>query len=142
MASNYTENFGLCQWEATDQVLRTEFNEDNAKVEAALKDLASALSKIVTGIYNGNGAITQTIALGFTPKAVYVCNEKGQVFDGNGNYLYGGLALADHPVMSGAGPTVVEIVSGGFKVTYSTASSQARIMANADGYTFHYAALA
>lgn len=36
MASNHTENFGLCQWEATDQVLREEFNADNAKIENAL----------------------------------------------------------------------------------------------------------
>ena len=43
MASNYTENFGLCQWEATDQVLRTEFNEDNAKLDAALSALETAL---------------------------------------------------------------------------------------------------
>ena len=42
MASNYTENYGLCQWEATDQVLRTEFNEGNAKVDEALKELADA----------------------------------------------------------------------------------------------------
>ena len=44
MASNYTENFGLCQWEATDQVLRTEFNEDNAKLDAALKEQEEALA--------------------------------------------------------------------------------------------------
>ena len=36
MASNYTNNYGLCQWEATDAVLRTDFNQDNAKIEAAL----------------------------------------------------------------------------------------------------------
>ena len=36
MASNYTTNFGLCQWAATDQVKRTEFNADNAKIDAAL----------------------------------------------------------------------------------------------------------
>lgn len=40
MASNYTEHYGLCQWEATDQVLREEFNEDNIKVDEALKTLA------------------------------------------------------------------------------------------------------
>lgn len=39
MASNYTEKYKLCQWEATDAVLRTDFNEDNAKLEAALKAL-------------------------------------------------------------------------------------------------------
>lgn len=35
MASNYTEQYKLCQWEETDAVLRTDFNEDNAKIEAA-----------------------------------------------------------------------------------------------------------
>lgn len=40
MASNYTENLGLCQWEATDHVLRTEFNEDNQKIDAALGKMA------------------------------------------------------------------------------------------------------
>ena len=39
MAINYTEHYGLCQWEATDQVLREEFNEDNAKVDAVLSNL-------------------------------------------------------------------------------------------------------
>lgn len=39
MASNQTSNYGLNQWEATDQVLRTDFNEDNAKLEAALAAL-------------------------------------------------------------------------------------------------------
>ena len=39
MASNYTQNYGLCQWEATDQVLRTDFNQDNQKIDAAIKDL-------------------------------------------------------------------------------------------------------
>lgn len=40
MASNYTENYGLCQWEATDQVLREEFNQDNVKVDSLLKGTA------------------------------------------------------------------------------------------------------
>lgn len=44
MASNHTENYGLCQWEATDQVLREEFNQDNAKVDTALE----ALDNLVT----------------------------------------------------------------------------------------------
>lgn len=40
MASNQTTNYGLNQWEATDQVLRTEFNADNSKIDAALQKLA------------------------------------------------------------------------------------------------------
>jgi len=44
MASNYTRNYNLCQWEADDKVLRTEFNEDNAKLDAALKSLSTSVS--------------------------------------------------------------------------------------------------
>lgn len=39
MASNYTEHYGLCQWETTDQVLREEFNQDNEKVDTVLNTL-------------------------------------------------------------------------------------------------------
>lgn len=38
MASNYTPDHNLCQWEAGDQVLREDFNEDNRKIETALND--------------------------------------------------------------------------------------------------------
>ena len=141
MASNYTEHYGLCQWEATDQVLREEFNEDNRKVDEALSNMASALSKIVTGSYVGNGAGTRTISLGFTPKAVYVCHESGQTFNCNGNYCYGGLALNGKPVKSEPGASVVKIVSSGFEVHYDIANTKGRLMSNAEGYTFYYAAL-
>ena len=40
MATNQTENYDLNQWLSTDQVLRTDFNTDNAKVDAALAGLA------------------------------------------------------------------------------------------------------
>lgn len=42
MASNHTEHFSLNQWLPDDQVKRTDFNEDNAKIDSALKDLAAA----------------------------------------------------------------------------------------------------
>ena len=40
MATNYTTNYQLNQWEPNDQVLRTDFNADNAKLDAALKSLS------------------------------------------------------------------------------------------------------
>lgn len=106
MASNYTENYGLCQWEATDQVLREEFNQDNAAVDEALKgtaDLAQAAqvlaqaayspenSPIAVGSYTGNGAAKRKIKLGFTPKAVLVVPYDTN-FISMGRYL-GGLAV-------------------------------------------------
>jgi len=36
MSTNYTQNYNLCQWEPEDPVLRTDFNADNAKIDAAL----------------------------------------------------------------------------------------------------------
>ena len=40
MATNQTTNYQLNQWEPTDQVLRTDFNADNAKLDAALANKA------------------------------------------------------------------------------------------------------
>lgn len=45
MASNHTTNYQLCQWQADDQVKRTDFNDDNTKIDTALSDLAAAQSK-------------------------------------------------------------------------------------------------
>lgn len=56
MANNHTANYGLCQWEETDKVLRTEFNGDNAKIDAALAGLerdkaeASAVSALQAAV--------------------------------------------------------------------------------------------
>ena len=44
MATNHTTNYQLNQWEATDQVLRTEFNQDNQKIDGALKANADAIA--------------------------------------------------------------------------------------------------
>ena len=52
MASNYTENYGLCQWEATDAVLRTDFNEDNQKIDTALKNQAGSISDLTAQMAN------------------------------------------------------------------------------------------
>ena len=42
MSTNQTPNYQLSQWEATDQVLRADFNADNAKIDGALKAEADA----------------------------------------------------------------------------------------------------
>ena len=43
MSTNHTTNYGLCQWLATDQVQRTDFNQDNLKIDTALKDLSDQM---------------------------------------------------------------------------------------------------
>lgn len=48
MATNQTTNYQLNQWLSTDQVLRTDFNANNAKVDTALKGVTDALENEVT----------------------------------------------------------------------------------------------
>ena len=181
MASNQTSNYGLNQWGATDQVLRTDFNADNAKIDAALKALSnqvgskanrsdltaavgrvsvvengkadqsaleaaiSTIPRIVTGTYTGDGAMSKTISLGFTPKAVFVITAHGQVYDFySGRLYYGGLALQGHP-LQWINPTVdekaMEIVDGGFMVFYNTIYNGQNSYTNVEGTEYYYMAL-
>ena len=45
MSTNQTANYDLNQWLSTDQVLRTDFNTDNAKLDAALAGLAETAAE-------------------------------------------------------------------------------------------------
>ena len=52
MASNYTTNYGLCQWEPGDKFLREEFNGDNRRIDTVVwqtENLAEAASH---NVYN------------------------------------------------------------------------------------------
>ena len=90
--ANYTPNYGLHQWEPGDNFLRTDFNQDFAKIDTAIKaletatdakvegrgspeQLAQALSvklEAVLGSYTGDGSSSQQIVLGYEPKFVAV----------------------------------------------------------------------
>lgn len=73
MATNYTTNYDLCQWEPTDAVQRVEFNQDNAKVDAALNSLAQSRNCMVwTGSYTGNDADTKTLTFPHQPYFVLI----------------------------------------------------------------------
>ena len=62
MATNHTTNYQLCQWEATDKVLRTDFNEDNQKIDAALKDNADAISAEAAARAAALSSLSQTVS--------------------------------------------------------------------------------
>lgn len=141
MASNHTTNYQLCQWQADDQVKRTDFNGDNAKIDAALNDLSGglaekattaaleALSKklasmpcLVTGTYTGDGTDSRLISLGFQPKALLVMIEEGYSARPYTDDYYGGLALPGKPVClqtSYGTNYILTIESKGFRVYYN-----------------------
>lgn len=52
MSTNHTVNYQLSQWEATDPVLREDFNADNRKIEKALRE-RNILA--IDHIYEGDG---------------------------------------------------------------------------------------
>ena len=145
MATNYTANYGLCQWEAEDNFLREEFNQDNAKIDAALKGLENTKAnssttnsrltalenrvEVIVGSYTGDGAATRTIDLGFTPKAVLLEHPSGMRMTNN-NIAFGGLALLNFPANG------FQIVEGGFSVRYNSGY----VHTNNSGTVYHYLA--
>ena len=76
MASNYTTNYNLCQWQPTDAVQRVDFNADNAKLDTALKSLSdqvvqkanqSALNTLISAVnrkadQSALDSLTQTVS--------------------------------------------------------------------------------
>ena len=50
MASGYTANYGLCQWQGEDKFLREEFNQDNAKIDAALDRTETKADRALSGL--------------------------------------------------------------------------------------------
>ena len=115
MATNHTTHYDLNQWQATDQVLRTDFSADNAKIDAALAGKAetetvSALQAAVAGkaeqadlsaleaqvnsmgiakaegTYTGDGGTQQAITTGFRPALVILFNLGSDL--GNSNLVF------------------------------------------------------
>ena len=114
-----TEHLGLHQWEASDSFLRTDFNEDFAKLDAAVGGL------ITVGTYTGNApygnqTLKQEITLGFQPRMVLVwamvsSSSNYGITDWSSSIM--GLALPGHPQQEGDRYyTTLEITATGFRV--------------------------
>lgn len=73
MANGQTANYALNQWAASDQVLRTEFNADNAKIDEALaKKFGLDNMYLATGTYVGAGSAAVSVTTGFRPSLVII----------------------------------------------------------------------
>ena len=139
-----TSNYGWKQWEAWERPAMADVNGCVTAIDSQLKasadDLAGQIAEkaeVVTGVYSGNGNSSRTINLGFTPKAVLVVTRDGMVR--NAGDLYGGLALADHPLIY-ANVNGVEITSGGFTVR-SVEFSGYKVACNMAGSVYYYLAV-
>lgn len=138
MASSYTSNYSLPQWEMDDRILVEEFNEAMHNIDEGL----SLKVQVRVGSYEGDDAAERTISLGVTPKAVLVMSTRGEVthYTATNRYLgYGGLALADSPVVAN-GKMILSVVSGGFKVYRENVTGNTYALTNDSGCTYNYIA--
>ena len=159
MAANQTTNYQLNQWEPTDQVLRTDFNADNAKVDAALAgkvdqaaldNLESAVDtltgttaslsathngRVYTSSYTGNGSASKTISFPARPMLVNIMGMEHWLCAvqgariGSGRYLNGG------------GGEAVTVSWSGRNMTVSSPSSDASYICNWSGERYTVMAL-
>ena len=129
--ASYTTNYGLHQWESTDDFLRTDFNTDFQKIDTAIHGL------VVFGTFTGDGTDGRVISLGFTPRAVYICSEEGRAgFSSGSGYCYGGLLGPGAPLRLDD-TIAAEVVAGGFKLS----NTDSYIRLNSSSYVFFYLAV-
>ena len=137
MSSNKTQGYGLHLWEAGDDFLRSEFNDNFAAVDAALGGLEAGKARVVAGAYIGDGAASRFIDLGFTPAAVIVTpNYPGFA---EVSTSYGGIALPGRPAYTywSSVQPVLSVTEGGFLV-YCFYRETTSIRSN-DGERFYVA---
>ena len=65
--ANYTEHYQLHQWEPSDNFLRTDFNQDFARIDTGIRAakaqaerLEREKAEISTGAYTGDNAASRT----------------------------------------------------------------------------------
>ncbi len=164
MSTNHTPNYQLSQWEPSDQFRRTDFNEDNAKIDAALSALTGRVSsaesslagkanqsslnsvsasvpKVKAGTYTGNGAASQDVWVGFTPKAVLVLPSNCDLGRFSGLPIYfTALAVAGRDAVAPGSLRALSVTSGGFRA-FEAQDSTYTVSLNSSGLTYCYIAL-
>lgn len=135
--AQYTANYQLHQWVPEDNFLRTDFNQDFARIDAGIRaakaqaeELESSKCEITCGTYVGDGAASRTITLGFQPKAVHVEAKTG-LRGGSTYHMYGGLAVQGGGLSHTY--TALSITSTGFQVF---SQDEARTNTSGEGYRY------
>ena len=139
MATNTSEHLGLHLWEPTDQVLRTEFNENWTKIDTAVnaaQETAEAAQSAaeqrpyVIGSYTGNGG-TQSITLGFQPSFVIITAQPANSRDTAFIAISGGSEAA----------STLSFTETGFTVMVAPTPYETYPLTNQNGTFYHYLAL-
>lgn len=126
MSTNKTQNYQLHQWLPEDDFLRSEMNENFSKLDTA--------ARMLVGTYTGDEQAERFISLGFTPRAVLVVNDEGQMgSSASATRCKGGLAAPGMSTLNG----LISIVDGGFEVRHRLSY----VSTNSASYTYCYLAV-
>ena len=155
MATNHTANYQLNQWEPTDQVLRTDFNADNSKIDAALKSLSTTVQQHTTQLtqqasqlaargnvtyeaitYVGTG-LGQTSSLTFEKKPLML-EIRGETEATMLSFLYGETYTIGY---CQGGTNGIRITWSGNSVSWVTTSNNVAAQCNTKGETYLVLAL-
>ena len=106
-------------------------------MQCNVQSLIQAKSEIFVGTYHGDGSLSRTISIGFTPIAVLIFDRgwnTGPATNGI-ERVFGGLALAGYNVYDSGGNMAISITSNGFIVSVNYSA-----YTNMSGYIYHYIA--
>ena len=135
-----TQNLNLPQWEADDRIMRTDFNDAMASIDAALA--AAGNCRIAIGSYVGTGAYGQSnansLTFDFTPKAVLIC--KQDIYNAGNAYMFlvSGQSRTAQFNSTGGGDCSYCNWSGNTVSWYSTYKAASQL--NEDGVSYCYVA--
>lgn len=153
MSSNQTPAYGLNQWSLEDQVIMSEFNADNAKIEQALLELKTALPQLTTGSYIGTGTCGEsspnTLTFDFVPKLVIVtATERGMSGSANNTPLLvciHGSSVTMFPTGNTTGGNYyalkMHLTWSGNTLSWYTDSTNVDQQLNREGALYHYFAI-
>lgn len=123
---NHTANYQLNQWEPGDPVLHTDFNEDNRKIEAALKDRNI---RVFLDYYTGTGSGTKTQSYYRVPVM--------QILTGGGFCLLMARPATKAVCWSGTGKCgVVDVTWTESGLSWTTPNKDYELECNAKGVTY------
>ena len=144
---NQTANYQLSQWESTDRILMSDFNSDNAKLDAALGTLAQTVTGHTTALaqkgncqiyfdtYTGTGSGATVLTFPKAPKLVFITNAEDVI---SVTLVQGSNTATSY---SGSYSKTLNVTWSGNSVSITQAENYLNYQCNATGRTYVLAAL-
>ena len=126
MATNHTTNYELNQWISTDQVLRTDFNADNVKLDTALNSLSGEVEQKAD--QSALNAVAASVQAKADQTALDTLNSTVQQLTADLTKIvvgsYTGNGVSPRTISLGAKPKAVLVVEAGGRLYYYLMVSQ------------------